>query len=320
MTAVLINGRSVHPADARVPVFDAGFMHGVGLFETMLAVKGRVLFLREHAQRLVESARQLQLSLALDAEALMKDAANAADELDVPRARVRLTVTGGDLNLLARKLADQPADAQPKPATDRDPVNPTVVAVAQPAPDYPRDWFTSGVAVRIADWRANPLDPTAGHKTLNYWTRLRELQRAAARRAAEALVFQVTNHLAGGCVSNALIIKGHQLLTPIARGEEAQASPTADQDNPAPVLPSPVLPGVVRAWALAWALNRGMHIDRRMLTIDDVLSADEILLTNSAWGVLPVVRVEQKTIASGQVGPIAGMLREEWERLTQAPA
>jgi branched-subunit amino acid aminotransferase/4-amino-4-deoxychorismate lyase len=318
MTAVLINGRPVKPAEARVPVFDAGFMHGVGLFETMLAVKGRVLFLREHAERLVESARQLHLSLTLDPEALMKDAARAADELDAPRSRVRLTVTGGDLNLLARKLADHSREPETRPLDDDPAAKPIVIAVAQPASDYPREWFTSGVTVRIADWRTNPLDPTAGHKTLNYWTRLRELQRAAARRAAEALVFQVTNYLAGGCVSNALLIKGPQLLTPIARGEEAQAAPTADPDQPssAAVLPSPVLPGVVRAWALAWALNRGMHIDRRMLTIDDVLSADEIILTNSAWGALPVVNVEQKRIGGGAVGPVAGMLREEWERLT----
>ena len=49
-----------------------------------------------------------------------------------------------------------------------------------------------------------------------------------------------------------------------------------------------------------------------MLTIDDLLDADEVLLSNSGWGVLPVVRVEQKAIANGQVGPATRKLREAW--------
>ncbi|MBM4109600.1 MAG: hypothetical protein FJ255_12465 [Phycisphaerae bacterium] len=301
MTVVLINGERAD--GAAVSVFDAGLTHGVGLFETMQAAGERVLFLREHVGRLVESARHLSLGHDLNADALMRDVGVAVQEGGLERTRVRLTVTGGDLNLLARARRESAG------GEDASPPGPTVIVVAQDAVRYPREWFHEGVSAAIADWRANPLDPLAGHKTLGYWARLRELQKAAGKRAAEALVLQVTNHLAGGCVSNALLVQGREIITPIARGEEAKiGGPGA--------LPSPVLPGVARAWALAWAFERGMTVTRRMVEIDDLLGADELLLTNSGWGVLPVVRVEGKAIGPGVVGGVGSMLVEEWERVS----
>ena len=110
-------------------------------------------------------------------------------------------------------------------------------------------------------------------------------------------MFQVTNHLAGGCVSNAIIVKDGQIFTPVVRGEE---SPGA--------LPSPVLPGVTRAEVLDCARRLGIETTSRMLTIDDVLKADELMLTNSSWGILPIVRVEAQNIAGGEVGEITRKL------------
>jgi branched-chain amino acid aminotransferase len=195
--------------------------------------------------------------------------------------------------------------------------------------------FERGVGVVVADYKANPLDVHAGHKTLNYWPRLRELQIAAGKRAGEALIFQVTNHLAGGCVSNAMIIKDDVLITPIARGEEEEVARLAEDDagygNAGPAaehdmgaskgatMPSPVLPGVVRRWALENARQLGLDVERRMVTISDVMAADELILTNSSWGVLPVVRVEREAIGDGVVGPMTTRLCQAWSALCNAP-
>jgi branched-chain amino acid aminotransferase len=202
--------------------------------------------------------------------------------------------------------------------------------VAQPATAYPPEMFERGALAVLGDMRVNPLDPFQGHKTLNYWPRLRELQTAAAKRAGEALVFQVTNYLAGGCVSNAFIVKDGVLMTPIARGEEtevAEGEPGSDElgseglnasgNARGAVMPSPVLPGVVRRWVMDWALAQGMDVERRMLSIDDVLGADEVFLTNSSWGVLPIVAVEAERIGEGRVGEVAGRLCGAWSELAQ---
>jgi branched-subunit amino acid aminotransferase/4-amino-4-deoxychorismate lyase len=164
--------------------------------------------------------------------------------------------------------------------------------------------------VSIGDLKVNPLDPFSGHKTLNYWNRLRELQVAAAKKAGEALIFQVTNYLAGGCVSNVFLVKDGELITPIARGEETEKRETTSGGV---AMPSPVLPGITRGWVLEWAARRRIQVRRRMVAIQDVLQADELFLTNSSWGVLPVVAAEKHQVGEGEVGEMTREAREAWE-------
>ena len=293
---VFLDGEFVEGDDARVSAFDAGFQHGVGLFETMHATLGAdgsgIFGLGRHMARLVESARELGLSDSLRGDALGEAVVETLRRSDLSagsRARVRLTVTGGDLNLLRSGGAPDH--------------RPTVLIQCQPATEYPEAMFERGITATIADLRVNPLDPTQGHKTLAYWPRLRELQSAARRGAGEAIVFQVSNHVAGGCVSNLFVVLDGMLHTPIARGEEGEVA------TGKAALPSPVLPGITRSWVLA---ESGLACVRRMLTIDDVLDADEVFLTNSSWGVLPVVRVEKEAVGGGSPGSVARELRRSW--------
>lgn len=302
MNEVWLNGGFVARDDARVSAFDAGFQHGVGLFETMRAglrdAEPFVFQLEEHLARLERSATALGLAGTLRTGPLGDAVLSAVARAGHDAARVRLTITGGDLNLLRAGASRH---------------DPTIFIDVQPATAYPDRMFEQGVVVAIADAKANPLNPIEGHKTLNYWWRLRELQTAGAKGAAEALVFAASNHLAGGCVSNALIVKDGTLITPIARTEEQDVGGKG-------AMPSPVLPGTTRAWALAQAVDMGLGIQRRMVTIEDVLDAEELMLTNSSWGVLPVVRVERKEIGSGAVGEVARTLRADWLRAMSSSA
>ncbi|MBC7835583.1 MAG: aminotransferase class IV [Phycisphaerales bacterium] len=304
MATVFLNGRFTDASHAAVSAFDAGFQHAVGLFETMRA-KGpggesepSVWRLSHHLQRLADSAAMLGLSVDLRTAALAEAVMQTVRRSGLPYCRVRLTITAGDLNLLSR------AAAEPGPPPD-----PTIMIVAQPATEYPAEMFERGVSVVVADARANPLQPFESHKTLSYWWRLRELQAASAKRAGEAIVLQVSNHVCGGCVSNLFLRRGKELITPIARGEEGPSSPTQKSGA---YLPSPVLPGITRGWVLEHASELGLSTRARMISIGDVLDADEVFLTNSSWGVLPVVKVEAEAIGDGVVGHSARNLRQRW--------
>lgn len=304
MNYVWLNGQFVSLEDAKVSAFDAGLQHGVGVFETMLARGGRVLHLDRHLDRLDDSSQALRLTESLQLDPLHQaiEATLARNELE--EARLRLTLTGGDLNLLSTPTGRKSG-----------PPHHTILIHAQPPTKYPDEFFENGVMVTIADGRLNPLDQFAGHKTLNYWPRLSALQEAARKGAGEAVWFTISNHLAGGSVSNIFIVQDGALLTPIARGEEDEvAGPgfAAGGGNGGARLPSPVLPGITRAWLLGEAGDLGMHTARRMLDINDLLSADEVFLTNSSWGVLPVVQVERETISQGEVGEATRRLRERW--------
>lgn len=287
---VWINGQFVERDDARISIFDAGYQHAIGLFETMSAHHGRVFRGEAHVLRLVESARELLLSESLRPEPLLEAINTVVTRNNMDTARVRLSVTGGDLNLL---------QSQGKSAVD-----PTVLIVAQLPTDYPDSFFEQGVMVLIAEGRSNPFDPMAGHKTLNYWPRIQALQVAGGRRASEALWFTVSNHLEGGSVSNAFILRDEVLCTPVVRGEEQSGA-----------IPSSVRPGITRAAVLECAESMGLETRAMMLDIEDLLGAQEVFLTNSSWGMLPVVRIEREQIGDGAVGSVTTALRERFQRL-----
>lgn len=292
---VWLNGKLLSRDEAKVSAFDAGFQHGVGLFETMHAtmtdVGPRVFRIEQHLARLKESASMLQLTEQLRTGALAEAVEHVVEQTglvtDSTDARVRLTLTGGDLNLLQRGEGRS--------------MDPTILIAVTPAVKYPPDMFDKGVLVTVADAKANPLNFHEGHKTLNYWWRLRELQTASTKSAAEALVLQVTNHICGGAVSNLFAVIDGTLVTPLARGEESEND-----------VMSPVLPGITRKAIIEFAAARNIGCDKRLLAVGDVLDADEVFLTNSSWGVLPVRAIEAKTIGAGMPGEITKVLRDAW--------
>jgi branched-chain amino acid aminotransferase len=285
---IWLNGQFVPETEAKVGAFDAGIQHAVGLFETMRAYHGKVFGLDAHIQRLIGSAEALGLSRDLQAEPLADAVQRTVKENDLLEARIRLTITGGDLSLLAAAADGAPPEHRP-----------SIMIHATAPTAYPEAFLTEGVTIAVADSRANPLDPLAGHKTLSYWGRLRELTLAASRGAAESLWLTVSNHLASGSVSNVLLIKDGTILSPFARGEEVDGA-----------LPAPVLPGTTRAEIFEIAEANGIPVKRKMLSIEDALSADEVILTNSSWVVLPVVAIEAQSIGDGKVGPITTQLYE----------
>ena len=364
MSSAFVNGSFVPVEEATLSLFDAGLQHGVGLFETMLggcrvpvnsafrdafdeednrAGTPWVLDIDDHLARLAESARALGLSDDLRVSALREAVFATVRQSGLARARVRLTVTGGQLNMLKRDLP-----GSPQASTDRPAHEPGVFIVATAATQYPQSMLDQGVMAVIADTKANPFNPFESHKTLNYWWRLRELQAAAAKNAGEALVFSITNHLCGGCVSNALIVKDGEVYSPPCRGEELEAgrdpfdaamersresteeaaaealgapgirpgrgAPPPAASKPAGLrLPSAVLPGITRLWASRNLAGEGTVLIKKYLSVSDVLEADEVLLTNSSWGVLPVVAVEGKVIGTGKPGDVGRLLMAAWK-------
>lgn len=278
---VWLNGDFVSAMEARIPVFDAGLQHGVGLFETMLAHNGRIFRLEAHLDRLRSSAAELGLTKGLLVDMLAKAARATVERSGLREARVRLTITGGSLNLLARE--------------HRPPPHFTTMIVAQPAVRFKEEAYDRGVHVQIAEPRLNPTDPMGGHKTINYWLRLSVLNAAGKAGFDEALWFTTGGRIVGASIGNAFVVEGDSVVTPPIRSElEAH----------------PVLPGITRAALIELAARAGVAVQERHLSLAEVLAAEEIFLTNTTWGVLPVSQIEGQAIGSGVAGPISRRFRE----------
>ncbi|MBI4716204.1 MAG: aminotransferase class IV family protein [Planctomycetes bacterium] len=278
---VWLNGEFVAAETARIGVFDGGWLHGAGLFETMRAENGRVFRLESHLQRLQASAARLLRPIAREELPSRVDFLDLLERNGLRDARVRLTVSAGDL------LA----------ATGDEPPPPSVcVSVADLSP-FPASAYSQGVRVKLCDFRQSPTDPVAGHKTTAYHARLLALREAQRAQCMESLWFTTQNHLAEGCISNVFLVGGGMLKTPAKH--------------------TPVLPGIVREAVLSLASELGIEAREALLSIDDLLGAEEVFLTNSMMQVLPVSAVERHGIGGGGVGPLTRRLSQAFVELVR---
>ncbi len=265
---VYLNGEYVSAKSARISVYDGGWLHGAGLFETMRAENGCVFRLGRHMDRLRASSEQLLSPL----DRSLLPSAEAFSELmsrnESVEARVRLTVSAGDMNEAG--AAEQP--------------NLTVCATAAPLSAYPKELYEQGISVMVSRGRQSATDPLAGHKTTNYLSRLIAMNEAIRHGCGEALWFTPENLLAEGSISNVFVVKGDKVSTP--------------------PLDTPVLPGIAREVVLELCGTQEFEHAERAINVNDLLDADEVFLTNSIMQVMPVRSVEQKEIGDGKPGPI----------------
>ena len=290
MPTVWLNGAFVDEAEASVSLRDTGLLHAAGVFTTMRANGGRVFRLDGHLQRLRASCEALFIPLLPKDEALVA----AVDELlkrnELTDARLRLTVTRG--------MAEQ------------DPIHglrltPTVFLTASALEPYPAEYYAKGLTVILLDeQKLNPYDVQAGHKTLNYLSRLAALRSANARGAGEALWFNVHNYLQSGSISNVFVVKDGTLTTPPTNVELRDPAVAAATAYPK----SDVLPGVTRAGVLDLARDAKIGVKLASITVNELLEADEVFLTNSIMYVMPVCRIERKPIGDDKPGPITRQL------------
>jgi branched-chain amino acid aminotransferase len=270
MSKVFLNDRLMDEDQACVSVGDGGLLYGAGLFETLRSSAGTVFRLDDHMARLFASAAKLSVGLTFDAAYVAKaiDAVLQANGLQ--EARLRVTVTTGPVSA--------PEEAR----------RPTLLVAATALQGYPDEYYKKGVRVILCPYRQNPTDPLTGHKSTSYFPRMLALRQAVASGAAESLWFTPNGALAEGCVSNVLLIKAGAIATP--------------------PLSTPVLPGIARKTVAEIAEAASIEWNERPLTIDDLLGADEVCITNVIMKVLPVTSIEKHTVGEGLVGDVTRRL------------
>ncbi|MBK9127132.1 MAG: aminotransferase class IV [Phycisphaerales bacterium] len=278
---VALNGVLTPAGEARVSVFDAGFLQGIGLFETLKVRTGRPLRLEQHLGRMAASAQNLGWSVLPDARRLAGDVGEVLTACGLRDARVRITVTAG--SLLAAGGGDTPAL--------------TTLVTAAPEELYDKAHYQSGVTAVISPSWQTIDDPTMGHKTTSYFSRLAALRGAHRQGAFEALWLTPDGELAEGCISNVFIVDDEHVLTP-------------------PV-DTPVLPGIARAAVFELCAALGLTCHEATLSLDDLRAADEVFLTNSLMDVMPVVRVARLAIGNERPGEITRQLMAAYAELVE---
>lgn len=279
MPKVWLNGQILEAADAKLPLRDPGLLHAAGVFTTMRSRAFQIIRLPEHLTRIRHSCQALFIPIAYTDQQITEAAATLLKENNFPNARLRLTITAENTFLTA--TAFQP---------------------------YPAQLYTTGMTVALLDeQKLNPFDIQAGHKTLNYFSRLAALRHGQILGCSEALWFNIFNYLQSGSISNIFLIKSGQLFTPPTQSE---IDADAQLKEKLPYARSNVLPGITRAAVLEIAQAKGLAIDRQAINVEQLLDADEIFLTNSIMGIMPVTRIERSVVGNDKPGEITLQLSE----------
>lgn len=292
---ILYNGQLTPREEFRISPFDAGLLHGAGLFETLRVCNDIPLNLSDHLARLTESGRCLGMNIELDEMITAGWIADLLELQNISDARVRITITPGDT------LANAAGEL-------------TMMLSAVPFEPYSPALYEKGMAVIISPYAQNPLGPLTGHKSTSYLDRLLALREARVVHAGEALWFTPDKFLAEGCVSNVFIVTADDyILTPPWR----YPAPLPDNGGVTGKFEARLaLPGITRKQILRLCAEHpgapGPAAEK-MLTIHDVLAAREIFLTNAIMGLMPVTHLERHVVADGMPGPVTRRLGELYQ-------
>ncbi|TWT88539.1 Branched-chain-amino-acid aminotransferase [Pseudobythopirellula maris] len=280
---VWINGKLVPAAEATVSVFDHGLLYGDGVFEGLRIYGGKVFRLEEHLKRLYESAKAiwLEIPIAVDALAAATNETVAANKL--VDGYIRLIVTRG-----AGTLGLDPRNCDPR-----------VIIIADTIRLYPAEYYENGLEIITSSViRNHPAALSPRVKSLNYLNNILAKIEGIQAGCIEALMLNHKGEVAECTGDNLFLVKDGALHTP--------------------PLDAGILAGVTRDTVIELAAEAGLVCHERPLTKHDVYVADECFLTGSAAEVIPVVRVDSRTIGDGKPGPVTRDLKELYAKLTYA--
>jgi branched-chain amino acid aminotransferase len=279
---VYINGKLYDKADAKISVYDHGLLYGDGVFEGIRVYDGKVFKLREHINRLYDSAKAIRLEIPMNREQMM-DAVKSTVAANEKRTYIRLIVTrgAGTLGLDPRKAG-----------------NPQIIIIVDDISLYPPELYENGLEIAtVSTIRNHPNAVNPRIKSLNYLNNILAQIEAVQAGCFEALMLNHKGEVAECTGDNIFVVKNGILKTP---------PPDAC-----------ILEGITRGTVIEMARAAGTAVQETALTRHDVYSADECFLTGTAAEVVPVVQCDGRQIGNGKPGPITRRLREQFHELVR---
>jgi branched-chain amino acid aminotransferase len=275
---VYVDGHFVAREQARVSVFDHGFLYGDGIYETMRAYRGDIFLLKKHLARLKRSADAVSLTLPLPLEKIGEALKESVFVNKLQEAVIRLQVSRG------------PGEPGLDPALCD---APTMVIITKPFRDYPPAYYDRGVGVAVVTTRRNhPRALPSAVKSTNFLNNILAKIEAIEAGAFEGIMLNGEGFVAEGTVSNIFTVRKGKLYTPHVRAG--------------------ILEGVTRELVLRLARRRKIPVREAMLLPKDLRAADECFLTNTTMEIMPVTAIGAKRVGTGRPGPVTAALRQAY--------
>lgn len=281
---IFLNTKLVDKEEAKISVFDHGFLYGDGVFEGVRAYNCLVFKLKEHIDRLFESAHSIMLTVPLSKKEMIEAviATLKANKIEDGYIRVVVSRGAGDLGLDPRKCKGQE----------------TVVIIADKIVLYPKKLYEEGMAIiTVPTIRNVPEALNPQIKSLNYLNNILAKIEAINCGYEEALMMDHLGYIAECTGDNIFCVKKDELYTP------PQCMGT--------------LRGITRDTVLDIAQKLKLPAHEHVLTRHELFVSDECFLTGTAAEIIPVVKVDGRTIGTAKPGKITRSIMEEFHKVTQ---
>ena len=280
---IYLNGKLVNKEEAHISVFDHGLLYGDGVFEGIRTYDGLIFRLKEHIDRLYRSADAIELKIPMTKPEMIKAIVRTLKANKLKDAYIRLVVTRGvgDLGLDPRKCGV-----------------PTIFIIADKIKLYPEKYYRNGLEIVTAKTRRNypqALDPRI--KSLNYLNNILAKIDAIKSGTEEAIMLTHDGNVAECTGDNIFIVRNRELITPPA---EIGA-----------------LEGITRDAVIGLTKKMNIPFYEKLIRMEDVYIAGEVFLTGTAAEIIPVIKIDDRPIASGKPGEITKRLTAEFRKLTK---
>ena len=280
---IYIDGKYYDEKNAKVSVFDHGLLYGDGIFEGIRAYNGRVFRLREHIDRLFDSAKAILLEIPISHAAMMKAVVDTCRKNKLRDGYIRLIVTRGK-----GTLGLNPNRCK----------KPSIIVIADKIQLYPPELYERGRAiVTVATTRnlSNAVNPAI--KSLNYLNNILAKIEANNAGVEEAIMLNSEGFVAECTGDNIFILKGGRMMTP--------------------PLSAGALYGITRGVVMDMAREASIPVSEPNLTRYDLFVADECFLTGTGAELIPVTKIDGRVIGNGKPGPVTKSLVKNYHALTQ---
>ena len=280
---IYINGQIVPQEDAKISVFDHGLLYGDGVFEGIRAYNGKIFTLDEHLDRLYDSATAISLKIPITKAEMAEAIKQTMKANDLTDSYIRLVVTRG-----VGKLGLDPN----KCAT------PQIIIITDTIELYSKALYERGldiVTVTTIRNHFSALDPKI--KSLNYLNNILAKIESIQAGAGEALMLNKDGYVAECAGDNVFIFKNNILRTPPSSAG--------------------ILVGITRNVVMKLATEMGVQVKEELMTRYDLYIADECFLTGTAAEIIPVVKIDGRTIGTGKPGKLTLDLLKRYRDLTQ---
>ncbi|MEC7181535.1 MAG: aminotransferase class IV, partial [Bdellovibrionota bacterium] len=199
-TIININGEICKPEDAKISVFDRGFLFGDSVYEVAQTYQGIPFLLQEHLDRLWKSASRLEMLLTVSQNDVSAEVNKALAELGVEEAYFRIILTRGE-----GPISLDPGEG----------VKNNLIIIAQEHLPFPSSWYENGVHVVITNVvrvSKESVDPNV--KSGNYLNNVMAFMQAKREKAFDSIMLNHKGYVTQGTTSNVWIVKDNTIKTP----------------------------------------------------------------------------------------------------------